>query len=188
MKIATLTSTLFLAWTQTASDHNMGRGGQMALSLDQVKPVIQKYVDDWKTRNPQNPLWVSLASPGDPINVPGVTFGTAVSPKAGMELPIHAHLIVLNRNMVPESILTTFTHEYGHAQYRVAHPNDFQEIGSEIAALKSSLTILPSEGFEYLAHREASAFKEMARDEPYRSAVARLAADPLWRKYSERPQ
>jgi hypothetical protein len=72
MKIATLTFMLFLAWTQTASDHNMGRGGQMALTLEQVKPVMQKYVDDWKSRNPQNPLWVSLASPGDPINVPGV--------------------------------------------------------------------------------------------------------------------
>jgi hypothetical protein len=71
--------------------------------------------------------------------------------------------------MVSESILTTFTHEYGHAQYRVAHPNDFQEVDSEIAAIKSSLTILPSEGFEYLAYREASAFKGMARDEPYQA-------------------
>src|SRR2546430_885015 len=64
MKIATLTFMLFMVWAQTASDHNMGKGGQMALTIEQVKPVIQKYVDQWKSHNPQNPLWVSLASPG----------------------------------------------------------------------------------------------------------------------------
>jgi hypothetical protein len=158
----------------------------MPLTLEQVQPIVQKWVDDWNKRHPENPLWVSLLNPGDPINIPGVTFGTAANPKAGMELPIRAHLIVINRNMVPESVLTTFTHEYGHALYRLAHPNDFQEIDSEVEAIKSSLTILPSEGFEYHAYREAKAFKDMASAEPYRSAVERLAADPLWIKYSSK--
>lgn len=186
--IGTLAFVLLLTWMQTANDKDSRRGGHMALTIEQVQPIVQKYVDEWKGHNPQYPLWVSLASPGDSINVPGVTFSTTASPKAGMELAIHAHLIVINRSMVPESILTTFTHEYGHAQYRIVHPNDFREVDSEIAPIKSSLIILPSEGFEYLAYREASAFKEMAREEPYRSAVQRLAAYPLWRKYSEKPQ
>jgi hypothetical protein len=84
----------FLAWTRTAGDHNMGRGEQMALTLEQVQPVVQKYVDEGKSQNPQDPLWVFLASSDEPINVTGMidvtgmTFGTTASPKARMELPI----------------------------------------------------------------------------------------------------
>ncbi len=132
MKLATLTLLLLLNYTQTAGDQNLGKGRQMSLTLEQVQPIVQKYVDDWNRRNPQYPLWVSLAPPGDAIIVPGVTFSTTASPRAGMELPIHAHLVVINKSMVPESILQTFTHEYGHAQYRVAHPKDFQEVDSEM--------------------------------------------------------
>jgi hypothetical protein len=156
----------------------------IALTVEQVQPIVEKYVTEWNNRTPRHPLWVTLASPGDPINVPGVTFGAVGGLKAGMELPICAHLIVINRIMVPESLLTTFTHEFGHAEYRVAHPNDWQEVDSEVAAIKSSLTILVKEGFDYLAFREANALKEMTRDEPYRSAIERLAADALWIKYS----
>jgi hypothetical protein len=175
---------LFLLWGQTVPD-NLVPAGQATLTLEQVQPIIQKYVHLWETLNPKRPMWVSLAGPGDPVNVPGVRFGTPEKPVAGMENQITAVLIIINKNMIPDSILTTFTHEYGHAEYREAHPNNFQEIDSEVAAVKSSLTILPKEGFVYLAYKEAKAVKEMSKDEPYRSAVQRLANDPLWTKYSQ---
>jgi hypothetical protein len=154
------------------------------LNADQVQSIVQKYADDWNNRNPKYPLWVFLVGPGDPINIPGVKFCTPENPKAGMAVSINAQLIVINRNMVPESILQTFTHEYGHALYWLAHPDDFNEVDSEVAAVKSSLTILPAEGFGELAYREAKAFKEMAKDDPYRSALERLNIDQLWLKYA----
>lgn len=166
-------------------DNKLVPSGQATLTMEQVQPIIQKYVHQWESLYPKRQMWVSLAAPGDPINIPGVTFGTPAKPVAGMEQPINATVIVLNKTMTPDSILTTFTHEYGHAEYQEAHPNDSQEIDSEVAAVKSSLTLLPREGFEYLAYKEAKAVKEMSKDEPYRSAVQRLATDPLWIKYSQ---
>jgi hypothetical protein len=159
--------------------------GHAALTLEQVQLIVQKYVNDWNNQNPKYFLWVCLANPGDSINIPGVRFGAPEKPMAGMEVPIDSQmLIVINKNMLPESILQTFTHELGHALYRLAHPNDFQIVDSEVAAVHSSLTILPREGFESLAYREAKAFQEMANDEPYRSALERISNDPLWRKYA----
>jgi hypothetical protein len=40
------------------------------------------------------------------------------------------------------------------------------------------------EGVEELAYREAKSVKEIAANEPYRSAVSKLAEDELWRKYT----
>jgi len=153
--------------------------------MEQVQSIIQKYVRQWENLNPKRPMWVSLAAPGDPITIPGVTFGTPEKPVAGMEQLINATVIVLNKNMTLDSVLTTFTHEFGHAEYREAHPNDFGGIDSEVAAVKSSLTLLPREDLDYLAYKEAKAVKEMSKNEPYRSAVQRLAADLLWIKYSQ---
>lgn len=161
-----------------------GRDLKTSMTLEQVQPIVQKYVNEWNAQNPNYPMWVVLAKPGDPLNIPGAMFPQN---KAGMEQPIHAHLIVLNKNMVAESILTTFTHEYGHALYRRAHVHDFNEIDSEVAAIRSSLTILPKEGFEPLAYREAKAINEMADKEPDKSAVEKLKTDPLWRKYRPQP-
>jgi hypothetical protein len=159
------------------------RGNAQALTLEQVQFVVNKYTNEWNARNPQYPLWVYTTGPGDPISVPGAgaNFGRD---KGGMEIAIHAEVILLNKSMVPESILTTFTHEYGHAQYRLAHPTNFDTVDSEVAAIRSSLTILPKESFESLAYREAKAIKEMANMEPYKSALQKLANDPLWKKYS----
>ncbi len=69
----------------------------MSLTLEQVQPIVQKYVGDWNRRNPRYPLWASLASPGDAISVPGVTFSTTASPRAGMELPIHNSSVTPSR-------------------------------------------------------------------------------------------
>ena len=40
-----------------------------------------------------------------------------------------------------------------------------------------------AEGLEGLAYREAKSVTEIAANEPYRSAVAKLADNELWRKY-----
>jgi Zn-dependent peptidase ImmA (M78 family) len=148
-----------------------------------LQRIIKKYADIWNNDAKNASLWVVRADPGDSIAIPGVTFSTRDKPKAGMNIPVRAHLIVLNKKMVPESSLSTFFHEYGHARYLVTHQLHEDEIGSETEAIRFSLEALSNEGYINLAYREAENVKEMAKEEPYKSAVARLANDPLWKKY-----
>src|SRR5260370_10047423 len=151
------------------------------MTYEQAQLIVKKYVDIWNHANGFIPLWVQLAKPGAPVNIPGVTFGMTADPEkiAGMHYRINAQLIVLREGMVPESILTVFFHEYGHLKYHSAHPADFNHIDSEVAAIRSSLELCAVEGLEELAYREAKAVKTMAVDEPYRSAVERLKDDTL---------
>jgi hypothetical protein len=184
VKIATIVLLLFLLSSGCSkAEQPSPPDTPTPLTNEQVQPIVQRYVSDWSSRNPKYPLWVQLAAPGDRLYIPGATF--LPEKEAGMSMSIHAYLIVLSNRMVPESILQTFTHEYGHAQYWLAHPNDFNAVDSEVAAVKSSLTMLPKEGFDYLAYREAKAIKVMSKVEPYQSAVSRLSTDPLWIKYSQ---
>lgn len=154
------------------------------VTVEDVQRVIKKYTDIWNSDPKNVPLWVVGAEPGDTIAIPGVTFSTTDKPKAGMNIPVHAHLIVLNKKMVPESLLSTFFHEYGHAKYLVTHQLHPDEIASETEAIRYSLEALANEGFINLAYREAENAKQMAKEEPYKTAVARLANDPLWEKYA----
>jgi hypothetical protein len=157
------------------------------MTLEQAQLVVQKYVEPWNRSIGRIPLWVYLAKPGGSINIPGVTFGMTADPEkiAGMHYHLHAYLIVLREGMLPESIVTTFFHEYGHAQYELGHAV-VDIIESEVAAIRSSLELCVVEGIEELAYREAEAVRAMAVDEPYRSAVERLKGDALWRKYSKK--
>jgi hypothetical protein len=154
------------------------------VTAEDVQRLIRKYTDIWNRDRKNVPLWVISAEPGDAIAIPGITFGTSDKPKAGMNISVHAHLIVLNRKMVPESLLSTFFHEYGHAKYTVTHRRHPDEIASEAEAVRFSLEALASEGYPNLAYREADNVQHMAKEEPYKSALARLANDPLWRKYA----
>jgi hypothetical protein len=86
--------------------------------------------------------------------------------------------------MTPENLLTTFFHEYGPACYEREHPGAIDEVDSEVAAISRSLELSVAEGCEELAYREAKSVKEIAANEPHRSAVAKLADDELWRKYA----
>jgi hypothetical protein len=52
-----------------------------------------------------------------------------------------------------------------------------------MAAILFFLEALGNEGLDELAYREARALTEMV-DEPYKSAVARVADHPIWKKYS----
>lgn len=146
--------------------------------------MIKKYTDLWNGSPNHLPMWVTGANPGDAITIPGVMFPTSDKEEAGMSQQINACLIVLNLRMSPESQLQTFFHEYGHTSYNAEHAGHVDEIGSEAAAIRFALKALSKEGYENLAYREAAADKEMASTEPYRSAVKRLANDPLWRRYS----
>jgi hypothetical protein len=148
-----------------------------------VQTIVQKYVDAWNDSG-RDQMWVNLAAPGDHLNIPGVEFGSQDSAHAGMELPIRAHLIVLNKAMRTESLLTTFLHEYGHALYRVENPGNFDSVESEVSAIRHSLKALDAEGLPELARQEAAAVMDMTSSEPYRSAVERLKGDPLWQKYA----
>jgi hypothetical protein len=156
---------------------------QAPLSKDDVKKIIKTYTDNWNSNPKHLPLWVTGAAPGDNIQIPGVTFSSANKPEAGMSIAVRAELIVLNQAMVPESLLSTFLHEYGHTMYRTTHAHPV-EVDSEIAAIRFSLNALAKEGLEKLAYREADSVKQMASAEPYRTAIRRLASDPLWKKYS----
>jgi len=162
---------------------NGSSGGTM--TREEVQPILQKYVNVWNRANHGCHLWVALAYPGDAITIPDITFGMNKDPHqvAGMNVRVHIQLIVLREDMTPESLLTTFFHEYGHACYERVHPGAFNEVDSEVAAICSSLELCVAEGFEELAYREAKSVKEIAANEPYRSAVAKLADNELWRKY-----
>lgn len=154
------------------------------MTVEEVKAIVQKYVDSWNAAGNRPPLWVVLAEPGEDIRIPHVTFGSRDKPSAGMELPVHAHLIVLHKGMRPESLLPTFLHEFGHAQYRVSVPEPFDHVASEVAAIAHSLESLARENLDDLAYQEARAIVEMSSAEPYRSAIQRLASHQLWVKYS----
>jgi hypothetical protein len=161
-----------------------GNGNIMLTTLTQVEAIVRRYVDAWDRNQENRPLWVVLASPGDAIQIPGVTFGKAGEARAGMELPISAHLIVLNQAMIPDGLLKTFLHEYGHTIYRQSHQKDWDEIESEAYAIQYCINALSNEGLEELAYSEADAVMKMASSEPYRSAVARLQTHAIWLRYA----
>jgi hypothetical protein len=156
------------------------------MTREDVQQIVQKYVNVWNSASSGCHLWVALAKPGAAIAIPDITFGMTKDPQlvAGMNIRVHVQLIVLREDMIPESLLTTFFHEYGHACYEREHPGATNEVDSEVAAIRSSLRLCVVEGFEELAYREATSVKQIAADEPYRSAVTKLADDELWRKYA----
>jgi hypothetical protein len=170
-----------------APANELNRTASAQMTHADVHRLIAKYTAAWNSDSARTPLWVMGANNGDTIQIPGVRFGSLDQPKAGMELPVKAQLIVINQNMVPESILTTFFHEYGHACYRHENANSkgkIDAVSSEAEAIRFSLATLTSEGLDYLGYREAASIKNMAEQEPYKSAVTKLARDPNWRKFA----
>jgi hypothetical protein len=87
----------------------------------------------------------------------------------------------------PESLLSTFFHEYGHTNYLVEHHDKEDEVASETEAIRFSLQALENEGYPNLAYREAESVKGMAGATPYKEAVANLKSDPLWQSILGRP-
>lgn len=148
--------------------------------------IIKRYIANW-SNNEGISLSVLLASPGDAINMLGRTFGTVEAPIAGMHAQTagREQVIVLNMKMVPESLLSTFFHEYGHCRFALEHRDGFDVVASEVAAIRCSLEALTAEGYPELAYREAQCVRQMSVAEPYKSAVAILSSDPIWQKFCQ---
>jgi hypothetical protein len=100
-----------------------------------------------------------------------------------MTREVRGYMIVVNGKMAPESSLSSFLHELGHATYMRAHPNGAEPVAAEMAAILFFLEALGNEGLDELAYREAQALTEMV-DEPYKSGVAQIAEHPIRKKYS----
>lgn len=143
--------------------------------------LISKYAELWNSEKSKPPLWVLGANPGETLVIPGVTFSTESQPKAGMEILINAELIIINKAMKQESIISTFLHEYGHALYRVKHRKNFNEGDSEYEAMKFSIITLHQEGLDQIAKSEISALIEMAKNEPYKLGVEKLKREKIWK-------
>jgi|SRR5450755_4518474 len=99
-----------------------------------------------------------------------------------MHYHVNAYVICLREDVAPESLRTTFFHEYGHAIYEKDHHAPVNVIESEMAAILSSLQLCVDEGLEPLAYLEADAIKRITATDPYKTAVDRLASNYLWRK------
>jgi hypothetical protein len=106
------------------------------MTQEAFNALLKKYMDRWNAVTGRPPLWVVGARAGDSIAIPGVTFANNGAAMAGMELLVHAQLIVLNQEMKPESLASTFLHEYGHALHRFSKPGPVDWVESEIEAIK----------------------------------------------------
>ena len=63
-----------------------------------------------------------------PLNIPGISFGAEGLSVAGVTREVRGYMIVVNDKMSPESSLSSFLHELGHATYMRAHPNGAEKV------------------------------------------------------------
>ena len=88
----------------------------MSLTLEDVKAIIREVTETWNHEHLDYLMWVNGGKPGvEVVILTGHTFGTPTDKKAGMTLPImlKGAAVMINDAMRPESILTTFLHEFG---------------------------------------------------------------------------
>ena len=159
--------------------------GKKSLTNEDFQRIAKKYLEAWGAGPGAPFIWVIVAMPNAsvPLNIPGISFGAEGLPVAGVTREVRGYMIVVNGKMAPESSLSSFLHELGHATYMRAHPSGAEPVAAEMAAILFFLEALGNEGLDELAYREARALTEMV-DEPYKSAVAQLADHPIWKKYS----
>jgi hypothetical protein len=148
--------------------------------------IAKKYLEAWGAGPGAPFIWVIVAMPNAsvPLNIPGVAFGDEGLPVAGLTREVHGYMIVVNGKMAPEIALTSFLHELGHATYMRAHPNGAEAGAAESAAILFLLEALGNERLDELAYSEARVYGDMAAAEPYKSAVAQIAENPIWKRYS----
>jgi hypothetical protein len=159
--------------------------GKKSLTNEDFQRIAKKYLEAWGAGPGAPFIWVIVAMPNAsvPLNIPGVAFGAEGLPVAGLTREVRGYMIVVNGKMAAEGSLSSFLHELGHATYMRTHPNGAEAVAAEMAAILFFLEALGNEGLDELAYQEARAFAEMV-DEPYKSAVARIADHPIWKKYS----
>ena len=160
--------------------------GKKSLTNEDFQRIAKKYLEAWGAGPGAPFIWVIVAMPNAtvPLNIPGIAFGAEGLPVAGVTREVRGYMIVVNGKMAPESSLSSFLHEFGHATYMRSNPNATEEVAAETAAILFLLEALEKEGLDELAYREARVITEMAAAEPYRSAVAKIANHPIWIKYS----
>ena len=152
--------------------------GKKSFTNEDFQRIAKKYLEAWGAGSGAPFIWVIVAMPNAsvPLNIPGISFGVEGLPVAGVTREVRGYMIVVNGKMAPESSLSSFLHE-------LAHPTGAEAVAAEMAAILFFLEALGNEGLDELAYREARALTEMV-DEPYKSAVARIADHPIWKKYS----
>jgi len=162
--------------------------GKKSLTNEDFQRIAKKYLEAWGAGSGAPFIWVIVAMPNAsvPLNIPGISFGVEGLPVAGVTREVRGYMIVVNGKMAPESSLSSFLHEFGHATYMRTHPNGAEPVAAEMAAILFFLEALGNEGLDELAYREARALTEMV-DEPYKSAVARIADHPIWKNTHHRP-
>jgi hypothetical protein len=137
------------------------------MTLEDVNKIMLRYVQNWNKSNPMAPLYLMATK------------------KRGFHFGYGGHLIfVRTDDIAPENVLAAFFHAYGQAEYERDHSGPINEFEAEAFAIRRSLELFVAEDFEDLAYRVAANIKALAANEPYRSAVERLANDDLWRKYA----
>jgi hypothetical protein len=147
--------------------------------------IAKKYLEAWGTGPGAPFIWVIVAMPNAsvPLNIPGISFGAEGMQVAGVTREVRGYMIVINGTMAPESSLSSFLHELGHATYMRTHSYGAETVAGEMAAILFLLEALGNEGLDELAYREARIISEMTA-EPYKSAVAQIANHPIWQRYS----
>jgi hypothetical protein len=100
--------------------------------------------------------------------------------------------IGINKNLIISAQVVAFFHEYGHARYRREAneqiDNEGALIKTETAALLSSLQLADAEGLPEVAYLAVDiARKAASMGSVYQTAMDKVQTDPLWEKYSNRP-
>ena len=162
-----------------------GEEGKKQLTNADFQRIAKKYLEAWGTGQDAPFIWVIMAMPNAsvPLNIPGISFGAEGLPVAGVTREVRGYMIVVNGTMAPESSLSSFLHELGHATYMRTHSYGAETVAAEMASIVFLLEALEKEGLDELAYREARTISEMTA-EPYKSAVAQIANHPIWKKYS----
>lgn len=155
------------------------------MTPDEAHAIIREASDAWNSdsKNANWPVNVRYAKPGDSISIT-LSIGTFPQ-EGGMTTPFSGQVIVVNSEFIPESQVQTLFHELGHAHYNNRNPGVNNQIDSQAAAFKFSLESLAACD-EELAYREGVAILGMSTAEPSKSALARIANDPIWKKYSKK--
>lgn len=161
------------------------------MTIDQADHIITSAAKEYNAHaraSQRNEIAVVGAEPGSAISIPtGMTFsGPNGTVAAGMHQTLTVDVLVINRTMRPESMVSTFFHELGHAVFEATHAKPWKEIDNEAFAIAYSLRCLHQHGLDLLARSEAASVQEMATADPYKGAVSKLQAEKngWWVKYA----
>jgi hypothetical protein len=102
----------------------------------------------------------------------------------------NTHLIGIHERLKPVAKLSTFFHEYGHAEYREQSgkddSNEPELVFSEANAMISSLRLADDEGLKEVAAASVEVIRGVVKvGDYYQKAFDLISRDPLWLKYAQ---